>query len=164
MLPPQDWLITDTHFNHAKIIELCSRPQNSQQLIIENWQRLVRPEDTVFHLGDVIFSRASELKPILDSLPGKKILVRGNHDMNKSQWYVDRGFTFVCYGLEHQHAYMTHKPSKHLPEGCTVNIHGHLHNTPHRDAEYEPRPYHRLLSIELENYTPILLSDFLKRG
>ena len=162
--PPKVWLITDTHFNHARMLELCGRPENFTQLILENWRKTVAPDDLVFHLGDVIFNRSSELKPMMESLPGKKILVKGNHDMQRSHWYMNRGFAFVCYGMEFRGVYFTHKPAKELPEGCKVNIHGHLHNTPHRDAEYEARPWHRLLALENENYTPVLLEEFLSRS
>ena len=162
-LPPKVWLITDTHFNHAKMMELCGRPANFNELIVENWRKTVGDDDLVFHLGDVIFNRAAELKGIMEGLPGKKILVKGNHDNARSHWYMRRGFSFVCYGFEYAHAYFTHKPALALPEGCTVNVHGHLHNTTHRDAEYEPRPWHRLLSLENENYTPVLLESFLAR-
>lgn len=162
--PPKTWIITDTHFNHTKMIELCGRPENFTEVIIKNWQKTVGDEDTVIHLGDVIFNRAGELKDINASLPGRKILIRGNHDMERSHWYTRRGFSVVCFGMVYAHAYFTHKPAKILPEDCTVNIHGHLHNTSHRDAEYEQRPWHRLLALENENYAPVLLDSFLARG
>jgi calcineurin-like phosphoesterase family protein len=49
--------------------------------LISNWNKKVKKEDTVYILGDVIFSNSvSETKKILTSLNGKKILVYGNHD------------------------------------------------------------------------------------
>src|SRR4051794_5722547 len=108
---PQTWIITDTHFNHDRMIELCGRPANFRDLIIENWKAMVGPEDMVFHLGDVIFSRAAEISGIMAGLPGRKILVRGNHDMERTQWYLKRGFDFVCYGFAYKNVYFSHKPA-----------------------------------------------------
>lgn len=163
-VPPKVWLITDTHFNHARMLELCGRPVNFNELIIENWRRVVGSDDLVFHLGDVIFNRAGELKSIMAGLPGTKIMVKGNHDHAPSRWYMRRGFAFCCYGFEFRGCYFTHKPAKALPEGCKVNIHGHLHNSRHHDGEFAPQPWHRLLAIENEGYSPVLLDSFLARG
>lgn len=67
----KEWIISDTHFSHAKIIEYCNRPfRNVEQMnetIIARWKGAVKPEDVVYHLG-------------ISQLPGKKILIRGNHD------------------------------------------------------------------------------------
>lgn len=47
---------SDTHFNHANIIRFCNRPfkdvSHMNEAIISNWNRVVGPEDIVFHLGD----------------------------------------------------------------------------------------------------------------
>ena len=47
---------SDTHFGHAGIITFCHRPfQDVAQMnetMIANWNRVVGPEDIVFHLGD----------------------------------------------------------------------------------------------------------------
>jgi calcineurin-like phosphoesterase family protein len=44
------WIISDTHFNHNRIIELEERPEDYQELIINNWKKLVKNEDTIIHL------------------------------------------------------------------------------------------------------------------
>lgn len=55
-----------------------------QKKIIENWKNTISSEDVVLIPGDIswgmrLFEAQSDLKCI-DSLPGKKILIRGNHD------------------------------------------------------------------------------------
>lgn len=51
----------------------------------ENWERLIKPEDTVVITGDHSWGRnLEECRPDLEfiqALPGRKILLRGNHDM-----------------------------------------------------------------------------------
>ena len=90
------FLIADTHFNHDAIIEFEGRPSNYMDIIKKKWNHLVGENDLVIHLGDVIFKRASELKDIMESLNGRKWLVRGNHDKENIAWYLKRGFDFAA--------------------------------------------------------------------
>ena len=49
-------------------------------MIINNWKNKVKDDDTVYILGDVGMYHAREIGNILNNLPGRKILVTGNHD------------------------------------------------------------------------------------
>ena len=79
---------SDVHFGHTNILKkFC--PETRQGLdandmnerIIANWQKQVKPEDTVWLLGDIFFIRDVETcVKILKRLPGFKRLVYGNHD------------------------------------------------------------------------------------
>jgi len=48
--------------------------------LIQAWKELVKPEDTVYHLGDVGICSPGYLMEILNQLPGKIHLIEGNHD------------------------------------------------------------------------------------
>ena len=48
--------------------------------MIENWNKVVKPTDTIYHLGDVSFYGREETGKIVKRLNGYKILIRGNHD------------------------------------------------------------------------------------
>jgi calcineurin-like phosphoesterase family protein len=81
------WFTSDIHFGHKKIIEFCATTrghfnnvEEMNQGIIKRWQEQVAPDDTVYILGDVFFTSATEAKSILSQLPGKKHLILGNHD------------------------------------------------------------------------------------
>ena len=58
---------------------------NHTERIKANWTRLVKPDDTVIMPGD--FSWGLKLEEtvkdfeFLESLPGKKLLIKGNHDL-----------------------------------------------------------------------------------
>ena len=77
---------SDTHFSHALMLTACNRPfadtRDMDEALIRGWNSVVRPEDTVFHLGD--FSMAlhdgARVRSIFSRLMGHKILVLGNHD------------------------------------------------------------------------------------
>lgn len=78
------YFTSDTHLGHKNIISLCHRPfvdtDEMDEDIIGNWNSIVRPEDTVFHLGDVAMGSIAESLPKIGRMNGYKILVVGNHD------------------------------------------------------------------------------------
>ena len=73
--------------------------ENHTEKIKKNWENTVKEEDTVFLAGD--FSWAMNLEEALedfkyiDKLPGKKILLKGNHDywwssLKKNREFLER--------------------------------------------------------------------------
>ncbi len=157
--PAKNWIIPDTHFYHSKLVKEGYRPVDYQDQIIANWQRLVLPIDTVYHLGDVIFSMSSQLKNILSVLPGRKVLVRGNHDHESDGWYERAGFAFVASGILVGGVYLTHAPQVTLPDGALVNVHGHLHAGTHRSTN--TADHCKLIALEVVGYTPVGLDEFV---
>jgi calcineurin-like phosphoesterase family protein len=156
------FLITDTHFSHDWVLQY--RPADFEARILDHWRRRVRLDDLVIHLGDVTFER-EKLAGLLDSLPGTKVLVRGNHDHDSPTWFMRHGFALACDALLMRHVLFTHRPSLSLHEGAEVNIHGHLHNDGHRFDEWNGRyPHHcRLLALEHWDYAPVELDTFLRK-
>jgi calcineurin-like phosphoesterase family protein len=75
---------SDTHFGHTNIIRYDPRPfagvQEMNEALIKNWNSVVGPKDTVYHLGDVSILRPSSTKEILARLQGRICLIRGNHE------------------------------------------------------------------------------------
>ena len=59
--------------------------ENHTERIAANWKRLVKPSDTVILPGDFSWGlKLEETKKdfeFLENLPGKKILLKGNHDL-----------------------------------------------------------------------------------
>lgn len=152
---PRTFVTSDWHLYHKRIVESCDRPNGFEHIIIENHRRVLRPQDTLINLGDVIFYRHYALKSILDSIPGTKILLRGNHDYKTFGWYMRNGFHYAADLIVVGGVAFSHKPLRVLPDGCTLNIHGHLH----RD-KYDKEDWHRLIAME-DSYMPVLL-DHLK--
>lgn len=80
------YMISDTHFGDAgAILKYEGRPfkdgHEMNEQMIENWNRVVGAEDTVYHLGDFACGMdAGEITAILGRLNGHKILIAGNHD------------------------------------------------------------------------------------
>ena len=78
------WFTSDTHFDHAAIIDYCERPFTDEadmnRNIASNWNEVVKPDDIIFILGDFSFGKRDTWCWRLDHLNGHKYLIKGNHD------------------------------------------------------------------------------------
>lgn len=72
---------SDTHFGHQRTLEFSRRPfadvASMDAALIANWNAVVQPGDTVYHLGDF---GATECLNYVSRLNGKIILLPGNYD------------------------------------------------------------------------------------
>lgn len=157
------YVISDTHFNHDNMPTYCKRPVNFTEILIKRWQEVVKPEDLVIHLGDVAIGNRRHVKDILAELPGRKVLVLGNHDKQHGpDWWMDQGFSFACEAMKYRGCWLTHAPSPVLPMGCRLNIHGHLHNfTKEVHPDYHAEPFQRLFAVEYTDYRPVNFDKFV---
>jgi calcineurin-like phosphoesterase family protein len=69
-----------------------------EELIVDRWNKAVKPEDTVLILGDYAFNG---ITPYTEKLNGRKVLIRGNHDKSADNAYINAGFTSVIHGVVH---------------------------------------------------------------
>lgn len=98
------YFTSDTHFNHANIIQYSDRPfkgiDHMTEVLIANWNKKVKPGDVVYHLGDFSLSwgpkHESMIDDILLRLNGQKYLILGNHDrdevINNKRWIWARHY------------------------------------------------------------------------
>ena len=79
-----NFYISDCHFGHKNIISYDKRPffsvEEMDAAMIQNWQRVVSDNDTVYILGDFCWGNTTMWANILDQLPGYKVAILGNHD------------------------------------------------------------------------------------
>lgn len=136
----------DQHFLHEAIIGHCDRPfKNSNEqtrIITAKHNSVVKPTDTVYHLGDIFWGGPENIlnfKRLLSKLNGTHILILGNHDNLHALKYVDIGFQSAHTTLETVHTYkdkyytiiMAHDPAiwNAVPHGDNmIFLHGHIHN------------------------------------
>jgi predicted phosphohydrolase len=83
MSPSRGWT-ADSHWGHRNILTLPpGRPfttiEEHDQVLIENWNRVVSPGDQVMHLGDVSLS-VPVMERVVAQLNGDITLIPGNHD------------------------------------------------------------------------------------
>ncbi len=139
------YLISDTHLKHAAMTTYCLRPSDFSERTHRNIMNTVKDTDTLIHLGDVGIGKYQDWEWMVQAWPCRKVLIRGNHDRNHScSWWMEHGFHFACDSMVFRNVLLTHEPAnaviksdghrpygaleEGLPEGCTLNVHGHLHN------------------------------------
>lgn len=163
----KEYLISDTHFGHINIIKYCSRPFNDihhmNKVLTENWNSMVKPNDVVYHLGD--FSWGDPVK-YLPRLNGKIHLILGNHD--KFRLCEKAGFESVENSkiLERngKKIILFHYPDvSRFKESFDLFFHGHIHNNGYHNEfhRYEIVPNMINLSVEMTDYKPVLLENYL---
>lgn len=159
------WIIADTHFGHANIVKYCKRPRNHNTLMIENWKKLVKPNDVILHMGDVAIwydeYAADFWAKRAAKLPGIKYLILGNHDKHytNAQW-KKYGFE-VIKPFQQNKLYFSHEATKKIGT-WEVNIHGHSHqHAPFGIYEGLGCRYYNA-SIEGMRYKPVRMKTILK--
>lgn len=152
------WITSDTHFGHDNIRKYCNRPHFFEKKIFDNFIKYIKEGDLLIHLGDVSFGDHLLMhNEYIKKLKCKKWLIRGNHDRNTYQWYLNywdfiaESIIFKYYGKK---ILFTHKPQE--KHDYDINIYGHLHNNTHENDLYDKG---FLISIEHLNYRPITLKQ-----
>lgn len=78
------WFTADSHFDHENVIRYAKRPfrnrDHMNEVLIENWNSCVKPEDSIYHLGDIALCRPEKALAFISRLQGRKFWVFGNHD------------------------------------------------------------------------------------
>lgn len=139
------------------MLHSCGRPDNFSEMILQKWSAAVSEKDTVIHLGDVAWTTEYLYK--LLRLPGKKILIRGNHDDKSNISYMELGFDFsadsLMMNLDGTRVLFSHAPV--YWHDADINIHGHFHDL---HVEESTRLY-LPLSLEQMGYKPLPLHQNL---
>lgn len=90
------WFTSDLHFGHQAVIDYCKRPfENVEQMnnvLVGRWNSVVRPDDTIYVLGDLALCPYRDFEHWGRQLQGHKILIRGNHDSYSEGQYKRLGF------------------------------------------------------------------------
>jgi calcineurin-like phosphoesterase family protein len=165
------WVYADPHFGHAGVCKFLrddgtplrpwDDPQEMDEALVKNWNERVHPQDRVYLLGDVCINRRAI--PTLGRLMGRKVLIKGNHDIFKITDYLPYFDDIRAY-VVHKNPYggkliMSHIPIH--PESLGrfgINVHGHLHYNTVGDPRYV------CVSVEHTDYAPLELHEAVKRA
>lgn len=163
------WFTSDTHFFHANIIKYCNRPFSSteemNEVLIQNWNKVVKKGDLIYHLGDVFMGPSTPDKHnwLMNRLNGSKRLIVGNHD----------DIPYLCQGAWFQKVMLwrvwddkpllfSHVPlhldsiHERIKDKGGINVHGHTHE------KGSPKGPYKSVCVELTSYTPVHLEELLK--
>lgn len=168
------YFTSDLHFGHKNILRLCRRPFSSieemDQILIDNWNKKVHRDDTVYIMGDLMFRSEKTAEYYLDQLKGKKHLFIGNHD---GRWMktVDLSHYFESISMmgtfsDGQHKIIgCHYPMMTWP-GAGKNgymVFGHIHaNT---DAPYwsmiASSPLLLNAGVDINGFSPVSFDEMV---
>lgn len=163
------WIISDTHWGHAKIltfeengkpVRVFSSVKEMDETIVNNWNKVVKPEDVVYHLGDVVIGTGDNANyiSILNRCNGIKELVKGNHDALPDTVYSQyfRKIHSMIILQKKRGLIMTHIPIHNdCVERFRINLHGHIHSNKIKDNRY----VNCCVDFPGNTYTPLNLED-----
>jgi len=170
------WFTADQHFFHKNMYKEdffasgFKRPWRTEaegrKNIIERHNSLVKKDDWVIHGGDFAMisnSMQDKLRPIIEKLNGRHILVLGNHDEIKPFKYIDMGFTNVStsYIIELDNRWkicINHDPSiRCIIHKDWIFLCGHIHDL----FKSIPEKLTVNIGIDVWDYYPIRLGHIL---
>jgi len=160
------FFISDTHFDHARIIELCHRPfDNVEQMnaaMVENWNSVVGSGDIVYHGGDFAFSRnRGRVTELLRRLNGTKHLIQGNHDhevVRKAKGWnsvqLRRNIKVLPAQIVIDHYPIEIWDKRHYG---SIHLFGHIHE---KTCEKETELRHNI-SVDFNEFIPVSLEQIV---
>jgi len=172
---PSVFLTSDTHFGHAGVCKFLrddgvtklrpwDNPEDMDEEMVKRWNETVRPNDKVYHLGDVVINRKA--LSIMHRLNGDKVLIRGNHDIFRDDDYRNHFRELRAYHVMNG-MILSHIPIHSDSLGrFGTNIHGHLHANRVKAevwGEYEIDTRYHCVCVEQTDFRPILFEDVIKR-
>lgn len=168
------WFTADTHFDHTKIIQYCQRPFVNVDLMNDTmigcWNDLVKPEDTVYHLGDFgFFKSAARAVTVIRGLNGRIRFVPGSHDANLLEWHKHGDLLAVAtkFAVEppllmiepqlpngkKQPIVLCHYAMRHWERSFHLSwqLHGHTH------GRLQPIGLQMDVGVDVNSFTPVSL-------
>lgn len=167
---------SDLHFNHDKEFLYKPRGFNSvdamNMAIVNNWNSIVKDEDEVYILGDLMLGDNKAGMSFLKLLKGKLHIIIGNHDTEpRIELYKTlENVVEVCYAtqLKYKKAYffLCHYPvmtanfddqkswAKHL-----INLFGHTHQ---KEKFYNNNPYMYSVGLDAHNNFPVSIEQVIE--
>ena len=174
------WFTSDWHFNHDKPFIYESRDFSSieemNEIIIARHNCIVRPEDKVIVLGDLMLGGSDKLEAgikLIERLNGHLTIIRGNHDTNKrweayAQLYpkIENMMVASFFKYKKYHFYLSHFPAittnfdqdKPLKER-TLSLAGHSH-TKNKFQDMQYGCYH--VEIDCHNLMPVSIEEIIQ--
>lgn len=155
------------------------------KMLVDNWNSVVKSEDTIYVLGDVMLSNKLDDEPfqyglnVLRQLNGRLIILRGNHDSEQrielykkcenvesagdAALYLKYpeigGYTFY---MSHYPTIVTHKKLKRVKDAI-INLHGHTHQKEHFfNIDGVDNPFMYCVCLDAHNHKPVLLDDVIE--
>jgi calcineurin-like phosphoesterase family protein len=175
----KNYFTSDTHFAHGNIIKYCGRPfrdvAHMDAELVRRWNERVKPEDTVFHLGDFQFKNSpggnqdeglalANKDVYWKQLNGHIVHIRGNHDNNNARKSI---LTHAVVSYGGFTVGLCHDPAdfQESTEYCKIDfwLVGHVHqNWRHRWVGYQFEKLQINVGVDMWRFMPITMDEILK--
>ena len=160
------WVSSDWHIGHKNIYKFRCREKGfyrdfideatHRQWLFQRVRKLVGKRDTLYLLGDIAFDEEALIK--VGKLPGRKVLIGGNHDVKKSEHY-QKVYDMVVGCTSYKGYWMSHFPLHPTELRGKKALHGHTHYVNIEDERYYNCCVDNLMR---EHGEPIVLFDAIK--
>ena len=123
------YFLGDPHLGHKNIgnfRKFVTDSQHNTNLITADWKKYVNKRGIVYIFGDAAFTL--EALDHISWLPGRKILIKGNHDDTVSTAAQLNVFEEIHGMLKYKGMWLTHAPMHPDELRGKANVHGHVHN------------------------------------
>lgn len=146
-----NYYIGDCHWGHENIIRFdfvyggkyFNSIEEHDQLIIDNINKIVTPQDNLYFVGDVSWYPPTKTAELLDKINCKnRFLIKGNHDYWAKDGKCKKMFQAI-YDIKNiddngRRVFLCHFPVMMYPgqHNGTVHIYAHLHNTK-EESDYQ---------------------------
>jgi calcineurin-like phosphoesterase family protein len=121
------YFLGDAHLGHRAIGKYRPWVKDSNensQMIHAQWQNTILKNDIVYVMGDIAFTEEELLK--LGNLRGRKILLKGNHDLVPTQLQAQI-FEEIHGVIKYKGMWLSHAPMHPAELRGKPNAHGHVH-------------------------------------
>jgi calcineurin-like phosphoesterase family protein len=157
------YFTSDTHFGDSRVLRIDRRPftgmAEHDAALIANWNRVVEPEDEVWHLGDFAARRAGFAERLLSQLNGRKHLIIGNNDpletTNAPGWASTQHYAELT--IDGYLLILCHYPFRTWNQmgKRSINLHGHSH------GRLKPLPRQFDVGVDPRQLQPTTLAEIL---
>jgi len=165
------WFSSDYHFGHANIIKYANRPfkdvDHMNETLIKRHNERVKPEDTVYFLGDFCFKGSIGSKPgegdkskadyYMSRLNGNFVCIRGNHDNNNS---LATKLENAVIEIGGKHVFLVHDPAD-FNQYYPINLVGHVHQN-WRIKTLPNRVKLVNVGVDVWNFYPVDIQEILE--
>ncbi|HEX8561944.1 MAG TPA: phosphoesterase [Flavobacterium sp.] len=167
------WFTSDHHFGHKNVIEFSKRPfadvEEMNETMITRWNEKVKPEDTVYHIGDFSLMSSGKTRKIIQQLNGKICLIAGNHESSARDCASDFEWIKDYYELtvDDQDAHngkrfivLFHYAMRvwNASHYGTWHLYGHSHG----DLPDDPNSLSIDVGVDIHNFYPLSYEDVKK--
>lgn len=172
---PDIFFTADTHFGHSKSFITEPRGfktvEEMNEAIIERWNKIVKSDDIVYHLGDIFLNNDKVGIECVKRLNGTIFMIWGNHDTDVKKNLLSRechilgGWYSYLIKYGKLSLYLSHYPSitanydeKHFNQHV-INLHGHTHQQ--KNFLYVDNPFMYHVGVDSHNCAPVHIDEVI---